>query len=182
MLFFAIENDEDKTKLERLYNKYKSLMYYVAFNILKDKHLAEDAVHQSWVRIISNLHKINEDNFHKTKAFLVIICRNVSYDIYRKQVYLNNNANFIKEAIEKENEDNIDPLEKVIIYDKMNNLISSIKNLKPVYQDVLMLKYFLEYKNNEIAEMLKISPETVRKRIERAKKELYRQLGKEELA
>ncbi len=35
------------------------MMYYVAFEILKDTHSAEDAVHQVFLRVINHLEKIN---------------------------------------------------------------------------------------------------------------------------
>lgn len=41
-------------------------MFYVAHSILKDEHLAEDAVHQAFIKIIDNLDKINEITCPKT--------------------------------------------------------------------------------------------------------------------
>jgi len=41
-------------------------MFYVANSILKDEHLAEDAVHQAFIRIIESLDKINEIKCPKT--------------------------------------------------------------------------------------------------------------------
>jgi len=50
-------------------------MFYVANSILKDEHLAEDAVHQAFIKIIENLNKINEilDNSDK-RAYLTKQC------------------------------------------------------------------------------------------------------------
>ena len=50
-----IESPEDKMKFERLYHKYRDLMYNIAYSFLKDEHDAEDAVHQAFVSIIENL-------------------------------------------------------------------------------------------------------------------------------
>ena len=63
MLFLFVENENDRNKTERLYKQYKYLIFSEANKILQDKHLAEDAVHQSFIKIINNLHKIDENNW-----------------------------------------------------------------------------------------------------------------------
>ena len=40
-----IDIAEDRSKFERLYEQYKQLMFYTAFQILKRPQDAEDAVH-----------------------------------------------------------------------------------------------------------------------------------------
>lgn len=75
ILFTTIENFSDRLKIERLYMCYRSLMYKEALEIVQNSHSAEDAVSESFVRIIKNLHKIDEQNRPKAQSFLVIICR-----------------------------------------------------------------------------------------------------------
>ena len=82
MFFILSDNQYKNTKLERLYNKYKNEMFYAANNILQDRQLAEDAVHQTFIKIYDILYKIDENNCRKTRNFLVIICRNISIDMY----------------------------------------------------------------------------------------------------
>ena len=69
LLFFAIENQNDRSKTERLYHTYKPVMAGVAYNILKDKYLAEDAVHQSFIRVINNLQKLMKMIVTKPRDF-----------------------------------------------------------------------------------------------------------------
>ncbi len=78
------KDDKDQLKVERLYKKYSNIMFSEANKILQDKQLAEDAVQQSFIKIISNLHKIDENNCPQTKNFLVIICINVAKSICKK--------------------------------------------------------------------------------------------------
>ena len=75
ILFTTIENFSDRFKIERLYMCYRNLMYKEALEIVQNPHSAEDAVSESFVRIIK---KIDEQNRPKTRSFLVIICRNVA--------------------------------------------------------------------------------------------------------
>ena len=61
-----LDSEEEISKFELIYSTYKKQMYYTANNILKDSHLAEDAVHNAFLRIINNLEKIEDINSHKT--------------------------------------------------------------------------------------------------------------------
>jgi RNA polymerase sigma-70 factor (ECF subfamily) len=68
--------------LEQLYLKYAKLMYYIAFEILNDKFLAEDVVHTAFLKLEKNKFIIDTINCNKTKSFMVIITRNIAISIY----------------------------------------------------------------------------------------------------
>lgn len=165
-----IETEEEKSKFEQLYIRYKNIMYYVAFQILKDSYSAEDAVHQAFLRVINHLNKINIKDCHKTKAFLIAIVENISIDIYRKR-----------------KRENVIPFDEVTIYeDKINNIsefeqtyciLDAIKRLPIIYSSVLRLKFSQGYTDNEISNILNISEDNVRKRISRGKKMLEKLLS-----
>lgn len=86
LITLSTDNDNaDSDKIERLYHKYYRLMYYVANKILQDNYLAEDAVQTAFLKLIPNLHKIEDINSHKTKAFVVIVVENVAKRMYTKR-------------------------------------------------------------------------------------------------
>ncbi|MVB10008.1 hypothetical protein CAFE_06790 [Caprobacter fermentans] len=84
LIFFLsmLETDEDKNKFTLLYEKYRKLLFYVANQILKDDYLSEDAVHQTFLKIIDNLEKISEVDCHKTKSYLHHILLSSATNIY----------------------------------------------------------------------------------------------------
>ena len=79
-----LNGQEDKNKFELLYEKYRKLMFYIANNILNDEYLAEDAVHQTFIKI-KNLDKIDDVSCHKTKSFIVIMVRNTAINMYNRR-------------------------------------------------------------------------------------------------
>ena len=175
LFILAIENPNDKSKVERLYNTYSKHMFYVAYDILKDKYLSEDAVHQSFLKVIDNLHKIDENNCHKTKGFLVVICRNVAIDMYNQKLDLN-----IDDEMFHNIEDKSSYVINIALEDEfLNEFKGKICKLKPIYRDVILLKYSHNMVNDEIAKLLDISSVNVRKRLERAKKMLIELIEKE---
>lgn len=171
MFFMIIENAKDKPKIERLYAQYGKLMYKVAYGFLNDRHLAEDAVQQAFVRIINNLHKIDENNCRKTRNFLVIICRNAAVDIYNERRKIDTT-----EIYDDINSNEDSPPDILINEESLEHLSNLICSLKPIYQDVLLLRFSQDYSVAEIAELLNIDTKTVQKRIERAKEKLRKLL------
>ena len=79
-----IDNSEDKTTFKKLYDEYLNLMLYTAYNILGNQQDAEDAVSEAFLRIAKNFSKLEKTICPKTANQFVIIVRNISIDIYRK--------------------------------------------------------------------------------------------------
>ena len=85
-LFLILIDDEcDKARFADFYDRYKTLMFYVAKGILKDDCLAEDAVQEAFLRVAKNFHKINEVSCPQTRNFAVIITRNISLNMLKKK-------------------------------------------------------------------------------------------------
>lgn len=80
-----IESEEDRSKFEQLYLKYRSLMLRVAMRILHNEQDAEDAVHQAFLSILNNLEKISSVDCLQTKSYIVVIVERKSIDLIRSQ-------------------------------------------------------------------------------------------------
>lgn len=74
-----IDTEDEQIKFELLYKKYRKLMHWIAKGILNDDSLAEDAVHEAFLRILKNFHKVGEISCPKTVIFTVIILRVINY-------------------------------------------------------------------------------------------------------
>ncbi|MDE6540225.1 MAG: sigma-70 family RNA polymerase sigma factor, partial [Ruminococcus sp.] len=62
---------EASDKIKAIYELYEQPMYRIAFAVLKNPELAEDAVSDAFVRIIERLKKIKAPESDKTKAYIV---------------------------------------------------------------------------------------------------------------
>lgn len=158
-----MDKDENKRKFVTLYEKYRYLMMKVAYDVLGDNYLAEDAVHEAFIKIEKNMTKIGDVDAQKTKRYLITITKNATIDIYRKRKIQMKREIFVDEL----GEENL-PLS----YMKTNSdsrILDILKNLPVKYRDVFLLKYSSKLDNNEIAEMLNISEGAVRQRLSRGK-------------
>lgn len=165
-----LSDPDDHEKMTRLYYKYRQLMVQVATNILFSKHDAEDAVHEAFIRVAKNLHKIHGINNLETKIYLITIVRRVCYSMGAEK------SKILRHSIWHDDDEEVDVV--VSIPDKSplpadiahrhsvrEILMNAIDKLKPGQRDVLVL-YYMEGRNAaEVAELLEISTNAVYKRL-----------------
>ena len=167
----VLETDDDKNQFEQLYIKYKDKMYSIAYGILHNIEDSEDAVHQTFLTIANNFKKINSMPLDETEAYIIVILRNNSIDIFNK----NKKTSEHLTKLDENQAVDIDFFNKI----DYHRLIEAILNLPQIYKDVMLMYYLEGFSSKEIAKMFDISINNVCKRLERAKKSLKKELSKE---
>ena len=97
-----IDSEENKRKFVVLYEKYRYLLMKVAYDVLGDNYLAEDAVHEAFIKVTKNMEKIGDVNSQETKRYLITITKNSAIDIYRKKCIQMKREVFVDELDEEE--------------------------------------------------------------------------------
>lgn len=175
-LIMVIENADDRNLAEKLYHEYSQPMYRIAYSILKDQTKAEDAVSDAFVKIIRYIDKLRALPCNKTRGFIAICIRRVCFNLLKRERLIDSQELDDDQASEDmQTEDLIISIED---YEKLCDYISSMDHK---YRDVLRLKYFLGFSDDEIAGILDISPQNVRIRLHRARMQLKQYLKAGEL-
>ena len=158
-----IETDEDRSKFEIIYLEYRNLMFFVANRILENVPDAEDAVHQSFLKLIGILDKVEDPYSPKTKSLMAVIAERTAIDMLRKN--------------KRHPTVPIDDLDADVAFhteDLLNrlDLVSSFAALPPRYRELLLLKYYCGLSTDDIGQMLSMSESNVNKTTQRAKQKL----------
>lgn len=168
-----LETEEEKSKFTQLYEKYGRLMKYIAHQKLGDDYLAEDAMHNAFLKLARYLKIIDEVDSHKTKRFVVLVTESVIIDMFRK------NKHYPKDSYEE--------LEPIVSYEQdmldriaVQELVAMIANLPETYRTALELRAYHRLDEKQIADLLGISYAATRKRLERARTLLAKQLKERE--
>lgn len=152
-----IDDPADRVKFEDLYRTYRSLMLYVANQILHNQQDAEDAVHEAFLAVAKNFSKISSIPRHKIKSYLVTITERKAIDLYRRK-QRHPTGEFLEE------------LEGVTVeYSGDDGLAQCILNLPARYREMILLKYEQGLTNRELAKVLHLSEDAVRKLDQRAR-------------
>lgn len=164
MIFLLmIDTPEDKRKFVTLYEKYRYLMQKVAADVLHDPFLAEDAVHNAFMKLITHMDAIGDPDSLQTKRYLITVVKNTAIDLYRKK-----NTRIHREVYMDELKEEDMPV-AYMETDLENDVLDLLKNLPVKYRDILLLKYSSRLENSEIARLCGIREGTVRQRISRGK-------------
>lgn len=168
-LLQLVDTPEDKRKFEELYSRYERLLFVVANDILKDQYKAEDAVNDAFINIINNFEKIQDIDSPRTKRFVVIVVRNICFNVLKKE---KRHPEIISDEINEISSDG-SATEGYIFASYGSTLIKERIMLLPAEQrDALYLHIVEEMTVQEITELLNCKSETVKKRIWRGKQKL----------
>ncbi len=172
LLAILTKKFDEQSKFDRLYEKYKYLMITVAKEIINDRYMAEDIVHEAFLKISKNMSKIGNVDSNATKNYVITVTKTTAIDFYRSAV--SRNEVFPDELdVLKAKE-----LEQSTELTEENRVIEIINSMNDNFKDIFILKFVNGYSNSEIAEMLDIKEPAVRQRLSRGKKILAKELKK----
>lgn len=166
-----IDTPEAKSDFEVLYYKYRKLMYYIAFDIVGDSHLAEDVVSETFMNLARQfdfIRTFGEISCPQIKRYVVISVKHTAFNMLRKD-----KRTF--EILLEENDyewstNELEAVELIIEKEKFNQVNNAIAELPEIYREVMQMYYACECSANEVAKALDITKQTVYKRLQRARK------------
>lgn len=153
----------------QLYEKYKDQVYYISFKFFKSQSIAEDVLQEVFLKLWMHKEKLSGiDNF---SAYLTVILRNHIYNRFRK---LANEELFIRKAAAARVEHHNYTLDNVLLNESRNLLTKAIEKLPPQQKKAFELSRIEGKKHEEIARLMNISKETVKKHVMEASRTLKR--------
>lgn len=168
-------DNEKQLQLKELYESYEQALYNIAYSILHNIEQAEDATHDTFIKIVPYLSNIKSKDSMETKRILVRIVKNVAIDKYRRN-HKENQMFKVNQDKALYNNDSMEIVSVKSVEDR--NVISQIMNqLDQVSREIIQLRCFYELSYKEIAAILEVSEEVAMKRFQRAKQKVQRLKG-----
>ncbi|GFN36154.1 hypothetical protein TXYLGN1_19410 [Tepidimicrobium xylanilyticum] len=164
ILLFGVMMDDKVDFINKIFSKMNVKMYNISLNILKDKFDAEEAVSQTFLKIIENIEKISTLPCSQIEPYCVVILKNETMNIIRKRkkiIYVEN-----VDYIDRSEEDYNIEEEYLETVDK-EQLLSCINKLSDDEKFFLHLRFVNEMRFKDISELLKITEEAAKKRSQR---------------
>lgn len=148
--------------LTALYDCMARQMFALAISILKNYADAEDAIQETFLKVMQNINTYRKDG--NARAWLLSITRNTAIDIMRKK----NNSVCVEEitVASRQSKDFADRL----ILDE------ALMTLNQEDREIIVLKIVSGMKFREISEILGLPLATVQKRYQRSLKKLKTRL------
>lgn len=149
-------NVQHKKNFEDIINKYKDMVYRIAFTYCKNPYDAEDITQEVFLSyIISNCDILQEEHL---KAWLITVTSNKCKNLLKSSWFT---------KMKPLDDYNLQFQEK-----KDYNLYHVVMSLSKNYRIVIYLFYYEDYSTKEIAQILDKNESTIRSHLMRARKKL----------
>jgi RNA polymerase sigma-70 factor (ECF subfamily) len=143
---------------------YYTAMVAVAYAILSDYQLAEDAAQESFARALVNLRNLRNRN--RFAPWLAAICRNVAKDMIKTKVKQINTEDLSQVALKNNDDEN------------GREIRQAIEQLPAPAKELIVLRYYNNLSYEQISSILGISRATINGRLLRAKRKIAKYLRK----
>jgi RNA polymerase sigma-70 factor (ECF subfamily) len=177
----ALEGDDDKAFMMNLYKDYYGLVRKTVYNIIHDSDNVEDLINDTFIKLIKKISLIQTLDSCKLAAYIVYTSRSVAINfikhksVQRKHAYYGADLDLAEKIPNLE----INVEERIIRQEEVKEMGNIILKLPEIQKDLLYFKYVLEMHDRDIAEILKIAPDSVRQYLTRARRKAQELLDKE---
>jgi len=154
----------NKDAFERIYREYIDSLYDYGKKFSLDTNLVEDCIQDMFIELWNK--RLGLANVDNIKAYLFVVLRRRIIKSLRK-----NNTIPINEHIDSFNVELA--IDTILVQSELNieqgrKLEKAFKSLSKNQQQILYLKYYQDFDNKEIAEILKINYQSARNALNRA--------------
>lgn len=159
------KHNKSENEIKELVETYTSLVFRVSYCILGNRDDAEDAVQDTFLKYLTKAPEFESEEHRK--AWLIRVATNISKNMMLFRLR--------KETV------NIEDVKNIGICENDYETFELIMSLPSKYKVVMTLYYIEGYKSKEIAEIIGIKEETVRKRLQKGREILRRLFEMEEI-
>ena len=149
--------DSKKKKAEYLYQKYRGLMFYVAQKYSDCQDLIEDAVHESFSKVLRNLDGIVDVDSKVTKNYIAQITRNTTLNFIELQHFSKTSSLILDDGRSVDISVQRNPDEEIAVKDLFHAFVKYSALLRPDYANILYLRVLCNYSYPEICAILDIT-------------------------
>ncbi len=155
-----IDSEADKHKFEQIYEKYKDMVYNIAYRRLNDYHLSQEVVQDTFLYVAKTIGKYSDNiNSEGTARLIAVIANRSAIRKYNGE--------------RKENIEHIESVEEIVGFNcdahSDDYILDKIQNLDEKYSSVIILKCKYGFTVKEISDMLQLPQSIIKNRLHKGR-------------
>lgn len=174
LIFLEMLDGEEENIFLEFYEENKKMLFSVAYKLVGNEHLAENALQEAFISIIKNKDKMLELKGERLKKWSVVIVKNKCIDIMRKEGRMET-LHLEDENIATETVTEDETLKKY----EAETIKRYLGELDELSKQILYLKYLFGYSYKEISQTVNVSEKNAEMRVHRAKSKLREMIARE---
>jgi len=162
-------SDDEKDLVNEIFSKTNVKMYNMSYNILRSHNDAEEAVSQTFLKIMEHIKRISDLPRLQIEPYCVIILKNEAMNILRQR-----KKHAIVDEIDylEQNSASYDIEEEYINSLEKEKLLACVNRLSDEERNFIYFRFVYEMGYKQISELLDITEEAAKKRGQRILKKL----------
>lgn len=157
----------------RLFDQEGAALVRLARLFTDDRNAAEDLVQEAFIRLHRSAHRIRSED--KAAPYLRSIVINLARDHNRRGLMSLRHQEATPSGTTPEAPD-----DRLVLNEQQTLLLNEVRALSPRQRDCILLRFYLELSEREIAEALGISPNSVKTHCRRGLASLRETIGGEQ--
>lgn len=171
-----VDTEPGRVLFETIYYNYQQQMFHVAYQILKDNGLAEDAVQNALLGIARTVDKLHFEGDKEIRAYVFTSVKRAAFAIKRAEV---RHAEIFEEFQLSARTFDDNAFKDFANKEILSKVLELIERLPPLYREVLFYSSVYDMNCALIGELLDRPTATVRKQLSRARAKLVDMCVKE---
>jgi len=159
---------EDQHAFRQLLDLHWNELYGFMIKRTENENDAEDLCLQAFSKAFDKIETYNDEFTFST--WLTSIAKNLHVDLIRKEKTRQHQSTDVDELGLDVIDKTLGPEDQLIRSQNLDKLLQQVRSLKPIYRDVIQLRFFQELSHKEMATQLGLSLSNVKVRLLRAKK------------
>ena len=159
---------EDQHAFRQLLDLHWNELYGFMIKRTENENDAEDLCLQAFSKAFDKIESYNNEFTFST--WLTSIAKNLHVDLIRKEKSRLHQSTDVDEVGRDVIDETLGPEDQLIRSQNLDKLLQQVRSLKPIYRDVIQLRFFQELSHKEMATQLELSLSNVKVRLLRAKK------------
>ena len=171
LMFSILQIIQDS--INDIFEKYHAMMKSLAYSILKDYQLAEDAMQEALLALSANMDKIDNIDSNRSKNFIYTVTKNKSLNLLKKELS-EKSVQFFDEERLNNIEGDLDVQAFCYEFGFSDQVLNALSQLDEIDKDIIIYKFGAGYNGREISKLIGRDPDYVYKRLQRAIQKLQK--------
>jgi RNA polymerase sigma-70 factor (ECF subfamily) len=164
----------DTAAFDQIYALYRPRLFGFLVRMAQQRELAEDLLQETWLRLARHAPQLADDT--RLDSWLFTVARNLYRSHVRWTIVDIEYRRWLKRTA-ADGIENTSPFDLTAAGQLERNLEHALATLPAKYREVLLLVAVERMDQKQAAEVLRIRPDALRKRLSRAREMLTEQLG-----
>jgi RNA polymerase sigma-70 factor (ECF subfamily) len=183
LMFMALDSDEERERVEYLYNAYKGLLMHKALHMLGSQTLAEEALADTFIEAMDDPGKIFSKSEIDFRNWSVVVIERKCISILRKETSKNKSLGNVLDIDDADipdiQSDYIDINDFLVNKEVYGKLTEFLGKLSDINRQIIRMKYFEDKTIQQISLAIGLSITQINSRLERTRKKLRKMFESE---